>query len=188
MSLRGHNETWGSPRNGNFMGLIELISEFDPFLREHLTKCQSEKRNISYLSKTVYEELIEIVQKEIVAQINNSDTKCFSIIIDSTPDLSHVDQLAVIARYVYNGQPYERFLTFIPITNHTAQTLFNTIKNFFLQILVLENIRGQSYDNAASMSGKYSELQARLKEINKYADFVPCAAHSLNLVGVEQLV
>ena len=33
MSLRGHDETWGSPRNGNFIGLIELISEFDPFLR-----------------------------------------------------------------------------------------------------------------------------------------------------------
>ena len=50
----------------------------------------------------MYEELIEImgkrVQKEIVAQINNSDTKYFSIIIDSTPDFSHVNQLAVIVR------------------------------------------------------------------------------------------
>ncbi|XP_065675806.1 uncharacterized protein LOC136092013 [Hydra vulgaris] len=51
--------------------------------------------------------------------------------------------------------------------------------------LLIENIRGQSYDNAANMSGKYSGLQARLKVINKYADFVTCAAHSLNLVGVE---
>ncbi|XP_065665622.1 uncharacterized protein LOC136087044 [Hydra vulgaris] len=59
MSLKGHDEMWGSPRNGNFMGLIELISDFDLFLREHLTKCQSEKRNISYLSKTVYVEFIE---------------------------------------------------------------------------------------------------------------------------------
>ena len=126
------------------------------------------------------------VQKEIVAQINKSDTKYFSIIIDSTPDLSHVDQLAVIVRYVYNGQPYERFLTFIPITNHTAQSLFNTIKKFLTDIsLPIENIRGQSYDNAANISGKDSGLQARLKVINKYADFVPCAAHSLNLVGVE---
>nr|XP_047139089.1 uncharacterized protein LOC124815000 [Hydra vulgaris] len=83
-------------------------------------------------------------------------------------------------------QTYKRFSTFIPITNHTAQSLFNTIKFFLTNIsLPIENIRGQSHDNRPNMSGKYSGLQARLKKINKYADFVPCAAHSLNLVGVE---
>ncbi|XP_060881953.1 uncharacterized protein LOC132953587 [Metopolophium dirhodum] len=33
------------------------------------------------------------------------------------------------------------------------------------------------------MSGSYSGLQARVKEINNLIYFVPCAAHSLNLVG-----
>jgi hypothetical protein len=33
------------------------------------------------------------------------------------------------------------------------------------------------------MSGLYSGLQARIKEISPLADFVPCSAHSLNLVG-----
>ena len=32
------------------------------------------------------------------------------------------------------------------------------------------------------MSGKYSGLQARLKEMNKLAIYVPCVGHSLNLV------
>lgn len=35
------------------------------------------------------------------------------------------------------------------------------------------------------MSGGYSGLQARLKEENKYAEYIPCAGHSLNLVGVK---
>ena len=35
------------------------------------------------------------------------------------------------------------------------------------------------------MSGKYNGLQAIIKTENKYAEFVPCAAHFLNLVGVE---
>jgi len=62
LSLRGHDEKWGSPHNGNFMGLVELIAEFDPFLREHIVKCQSQQNKIpSYLSKTVYEEIIEIM-------------------------------------------------------------------------------------------------------------------------------
>lgn len=34
------------------------------------------------------------------------------------------------------------------------------------------------------MSGYYTGLQARIKSENNEADYVPCAAHSLNLVGV----
>ena len=45
------------------------------------------------------------------------------------------------------------------------------------------NLRGQSYDNASNMSGCYKGLQAHLA-INHLAHYIPCAAHSLNLVGV----
>lgn len=40
-----------------------------------------------------------------------------------------------------------------------------------------------STDNASNMSGQYSGLQQRLKEFNPLINFVPCASHSLNLVG-----
>ena len=33
------------------------------------------------------------------------------------------------------------------------------------------------------MSGKYLRLQARIWERNPLADYIPCSAHSLNLVG-----
>ena len=33
------------------------------------------------------------------------------------------------------------------------------------------------------MSGKYSGLQARIRERNPLADYIACFAHSLNLVG-----
>ena len=45
--------------------------------------------------------------------------------------------------------------------------------------------RGQSYDNALNMSGKYTGLQARIHQLNEFAIYVPCAGHSLNLVGVK---
>lgn len=193
LPLRGHNEKWGSPHNGNFMGLVELIAEFDPFLQEHIVKCQSQQNKIlSYLSKTVYEEIIEIMGKqvlrEIVNDINEEDTKYYSVIADSTPDLAHTDQLAIIVRYCMKGKIYERFLSFLPIHSHTGLSLFNTLKSFLKEIgLSIENCHSQSYDNAANMSGKYNGLQTRSKEINKFADYVPCAAHSLNLVGVEAI-
>jgi len=86
LSLRGHDEKWGSPHNGNFMGLVELIAEFDPFLREHIVKCQSQQNKIpSYLSKTVYEEIIEIMGKRVLLQIvndiNEEDTKYYKILL-----------------------------------------------------------------------------------------------------------
>ncbi|GCB85340.1 hypothetical protein scyTo_0025945 [Scyliorhinus torazame] len=158
LAIGGHEEKWGSPNNGNFMGAIEHIAEFDPFLHEHLEKCKNEKVNVTYLSKPMYEELIEImgkhVQDEIVNQINNLDTKYYAIIVDSMPDLTHVDQLVIVVRYCYNGKPYERFLTFLPIESHSSTTLFNKIQQVLDEHkLSLENIRGQSYDNASNMKG-----------------------------------
>ena len=40
-----------------------------------------------------------------------------------------------------------------------------------------------NHDNGSNMSGKYSGLQARIRERNPLADYIPCFAHSLNLVG-----
>ena len=40
LPLRGDNETLGSPHNGNFMGILELLSQFDPFLQDHLQTWQ----------------------------------------------------------------------------------------------------------------------------------------------------
>ncbi|XP_013773529.1 uncharacterized protein LOC106458557 [Limulus polyphemus] len=167
------------------MGATELIAEFDPFLHEHLEKCKNEKVNATYLSKTVYEELIEImgkhVQDDIVNQIDNLNTKYYSIIVDSTPDLTHIDQLVIVIRYCYNGKPCERFL---PIENHSSTTLFNKIQQVLCEHkLSLENIRSQSYDNAFNMKGSEKELQAVFKNVNRYTDYVPGAAHSLNFVG-----
>ncbi|KAJ8665960.1 hypothetical protein QAD02_007622 [Eretmocerus hayati] len=53
LPLRGDNEILGDPSNGHFLGIIELMSHRDPFLKTHLLKyggCGS--GNVSYLSKT----------------------------------------------------------------------------------------------------------------------------------------
>ena len=47
----------------------------------------------------------------------------------------------------------------------------------------MKDLRGQSYDNASSMRGKYKDLQAITKERNHQGEYIPCAVHSLNLVG-----
>ncbi len=38
LSFFGSDEQIGSVHNGNFLGCLELIAEFDPFLENHLDK------------------------------------------------------------------------------------------------------------------------------------------------------
>ncbi|GBP13144.1 Zinc finger MYM-type protein 1 [Eumeta japonica] len=170
LAFRGSEEVFGSPHNGNFMGAMELLAEFDPFIREHIEQRELRpKAIISYLSKTVYEEIIEIMGqqllKQIITQIKNDDTKYYSTVMDSTPDLSHNDQLAIVLRYCFRGKVYERCVAFIKISSHTALHLFNILQDFIeTNGLLLSNCRGQSYDNAANMAGHYNGVQALLKQ------------------------
>ena len=46
----------------------------------------------------------------------------------------------------------------------------------------LKDLHGQSYDNASNISAKYKDMQAIIKEGNDRAEYIPCAAHFLNLV------
>ncbi|KAI6660624.1 Zinc finger MYM-type protein 1-like [Oopsacas minuta] len=44
-------------------------------------------------------------------------------------------------------------------------------------------MRGQCYDNAANMSGKYNGMQKKILEHAPLAIYLQCSLHSLNLVG-----
>jgi hypothetical protein len=189
LAFFGENETFRSPHNGNFLGCIELIAEFDPFLASHINKYGNPGRgHANYLSSTCVYEFIDLMSKKVLNKITTEviSAKYFSIIVDCTPDITHLDQLCFIIRYVTaDGHPIERFFNFIPVFSHSAEELAETIitnlENLGLQI---ENCRGQSYDNASNMSGKYTGVQARIKNLCQYAEFIPCSAHSLNLVGI----
>jgi len=188
IAFRGENQIIGSQHNGNYLGCLELISQFDPFLLEHLNKYGNQgKGNPSYLSANICNEFINIMGRQVLNAILSElkVAKYYSISVDSTPDLSHIDQMTFIIRYVNDDTPVERFLEFIPIDEHGSEYLFKVILSFLEKNQIsLNNCRGQSYDNAANMSGQYAGLQARIKEKCNFAIFIPCAAHSLNLVGV----
>ena len=149
LAFRISAENLGSKQNGNFLGVLKLITQFDPFLKEHLKKYGSQGRGRqSYLSSTIYEELIllmkEQVEKFIVSELKSA--KYFSISVDSTIDRAHIDQLTVIVRYVIAGKPTERFLTFLQIGSHKAENLVAIFLKFFGEAGIdFQNCRGQSY-------------------------------------------
>ena len=121
--------------------------------------------------------MAEEVRQVIINKI--ASAKYYSFSVDSTPDISHTDQLTFTVRYVHDaGIPTERFLKFEEIHSHTGLNLFNTIIDILKDFrLDLKDCRGQSYDNASNMSGKYSGVQARVLEENNKASYIP-ACHT----------
>lgn len=151
LALRGSSEKIGDVRNGNFLGCLELVAEFDPLLATHITKYSNPgSGNVSYLSKTIYEEFVGLMGDAVLEFIKNEikAVKFYSIVVDSTPDVSHCDQLAIIIRYLNDDQPVERFIKYIPAVGHKAkemeEAVLKTINDLDIRI---ENCRGQSYDN-----------------------------------------
>ena len=174
---------------------LELISEFDPFLATHIEKYGNPGRGkTSYLSSTICHEFISLIASKVRRTIQEEikQRKYYSLIVDSTPDVSHIDQHSLIIRYVLpNGVSVERFIQFIPKVGHKAEDMEKAVLNALTALgLDLRNCRGQSYDNASNMSGCYSGLQARIcdpKTGNVLAIYIPCAAHTLNLVGTNSV-
>ncbi|XP_042222750.1 uncharacterized protein LOC121867057 [Homarus americanus] len=76
---------------------------------------------------------------------------------DSTPDEGHIDELTLIIRYLEHDTPVERFVKFLPNQGHKAQEMFEGLMKFLADNDIdIQNGRGQSYDNATSMSGRYN--------------------------------
>ena len=70
LPFHGENQIIGSAKNGNYLGILELLSEFDPFLEEHLKLYGNRgKVNLSYLSANICEEFIELMGQQVLCAI-----------------------------------------------------------------------------------------------------------------------
>ena len=190
LAFRGKDETFGLPCNGNFLGILELIAKFDPFLHAHINRHGNKGTgHPSYLSKTSFEEVIQLLAEKVLEEIMKEikEAGYFSVSVDSTPDVAKVDQLTVIVRYVslIDGKLMERFLTFIKLMDHSGQKIAEQILNVFEKLDIdFAKCRGQSYDNAANMAGKYNGVQQNILEKNEFSKFIPSSGLYLNLVGI----
>lgn len=64
--------------------------------------------------------------KQILEEIK--EAKYFSISIDSTADISHVDQLSFIVRYVQkDGCPVEKLLCSLSNSDHKSEVLLDAV-------------------------------------------------------------
>uniref|UniRef100_A0A8C5Q8G0 TTF-type domain-containing protein n=1 Tax=Leptobrachium leishanense TaxID=445787 RepID=A0A8C5Q8G0_9ANUR len=196
LAFRGSRDTLYRENNGNYLQLVEMLATFDTVMQEHLKKVKNKDIFKHYLGKDIQNELIGLIAKEIMRHILQSlnNAKYYSIILDCTPDISHIEQMTIIIRFVSikegespTAEPEvsieERFLGFIQIRSSTGEGLTETILKELEKLKIpLGDMRGQGYDNGSNMKGKHQGVQKRIMDLNSRAFYVPCSAHTLNLV------
>lgn len=186
-----------SINHGNFLELLISWSKFDPLLQKQLedTIKKSKHRNlvtsgrgrgslITFISKTTINTIINIISSFIQLNIGKEAREAvfFSLLVDSSQDVSVTDQLAICIRYVVGYEIKERLTKFVPVDSSKAVDLYAIIKNA-LEIVGLSvtNIISQGYDGAANLSGIHRGLQALIKKDAPNSIYTHCFSHILNL-------
>ena len=116
----------------------------------------------------------------------------FCILVDEARDKSMKEQMVVVLRYVdTNGFMRERFYGIVHVVDTAVVThkkeIYDLFSNYCLDI---QNIRGQGYDGASNMRGKWNGLQALIWNDRLYAYYIHSFAHRLQLalVGASKAV
>ena len=100
LAFPGHREKFGEKGNGNFLQIVELLASYDDVLKKLVYKSQSSR--ITYLSPQIPNELISLMAQNVRSAIASDirDVPYFSIMLDTTQDISKVDQLSIVIRYL----------------------------------------------------------------------------------------
>ncbi|CAM5083697.1 unnamed protein product [Natator depressus] len=197
LALRGTSDQLYVPNNGNFLKIVELMAEFDAVLQEHLRRVITQEMYTDhYLGKTIQNEIIQLlatkVKQKIVADLKSA--RYYSVILDCTPDISHMEETTLMVRFVTTTEPSENvpamvtvrehFLEFIDIDDTTGAGVTNVLlKKLEDTGIAIADMRGQAYDNGANMRGKNRGVQTQIRELNPRAFFCPMQFSFIELGG-----
>ncbi|KAL4153318.1 hypothetical protein QTP88_001151 [Uroleucon formosanum] len=194
ISIRGHRD-YGplelnepTENDGNFRAILRFYINATGISGDNSQILAREncKKNAQYISWKIQNQIVDacytVVSKKIVNKINLC--KYFSIIADETADIFGIEQFSLCARYFDSTDKiiHEDFLKFVPVHDVSGRALADTIINELKSLNIdIKHLRGQGYDGAATMSGKFNGVATLIK--NKYptALYIHCSSHNLNL-------
>ena len=180
LGFRGHRESLiddPEANKGNFLESLNYLSAYDATTANHLEKVGDQQAmtkrrkggkkgakghgsKLTFLSNDTQNNLISIIGKEI------SSCRAWALITDTTPDVSHYEQLSICTRIVNrNGKCSEHLLSCKRAYGTKAMELYNLISETLISKGVsFDKLVAQTYDGASNMSGCYNGLQAIIKE------------------------
>ena len=187
-ALRGHrddsshlDESSGNP--GNFQALLNFrVEAGDKVLANHFA---NGPRNATYRSKTIQNEIIEVlgtyIQDKIVAEINEAGA--FSLLADEASDSSNKEQLPLVLRFADKERNVREFFGFYECEDGvTGQAIATLILKPVQELgLSMDFDKGQCYDGAGNMSGPCNGAAAIVRRQYPKAIYTHCMAHRLNL-------
>lgn len=101
-AYQDHSDHFYEPRNGIFLGHVELIAQFGPVMNEHLKRINNKQCKQHFLNTQTQNELIKLATQKttdaIVDQISRA--KYCAFIMDCTRDKGHTEQLSIVMHIV----------------------------------------------------------------------------------------
>jgi hypothetical protein len=176
LALRGHDIA-----SGNFFQLLKLRSNDLPEMSAWL------ERKTNFIHSDIQNEIASMFSHSMLRQLCRSISlsSCFAVIVDGTQDIAGEEQESICIRYVDEDlEPQECFMSLYKTDSTTGESLAGIVQDVLMRFqLPIENLRGQTYDGAANMSGKYNGCRAIISAKQPLALFVHCGAHGANLVA-----
>ncbi|KAK0134421.1 Zinc finger MYM-type protein 1 [Merluccius polli] len=119
-AFRGQNESNTSLNKGNFLELVQLLSNYDSIKMhlDHINKIHSKQKQ-PITQNDIISAFATYVRGESLKEMDESKT--FSILLDETTDVSHVEQVSFVVRFVHQMEIKERFLQVCDVSGTTAK-------------------------------------------------------------------
>ncbi len=189
LPLRGHRKGENSINKGNFLELIDVISNHDTVVKN---KLHLGPRNAIYTSHGIQDELIKIIGNKVVQRICEQvkEAGFYSIIADESRDSSKQEQMSLAVRYVdmSDGSVNEHFLTFIQAERLDASSLSSYIKQLFTKYdFDFNKMVSQGYDGVSVMSGRCSGVQTKSTRVCPLRSIYPLLCACIDLVLVDSV-
>ena len=116
----------------------------------------------------IQNEIISLCERDNWDNIVSSVPQYWSILADETLDCSTCEQVSLCIRYVKENEVYEDFLGFVQIEKMDVQTIADRISSSVTSLgLNMDNLVGQGYDGAATMSSSKMMFKQKLGTIIK---------------------
>jgi len=135
LAFRGHDERKSSLSNGNYLELLELLSQEEQILIEHFLSNSSFKGTSSDAQNDLIACITDVVNIKIMNDLISANF--VSIQADESTDVSCKSQMSIILRYVVDNNIEKRFIGFFHVSKDKSAV---GVSNILLAEIIKLNI------------------------------------------------